>query len=75
MLAPNDLPPEVTVPQTAFRMGEITYLPHYRRDVYVGPGYGRDNTREYTGGELIDMGAKSVEIQLWQRLASMKAAA
>jgi len=61
--------PEDVVEQTAFVLGENTYLPHYRRDVFVGPGYGLENTREYLGKELMEAGAKTVRMFLWPRLS------
>lgn len=60
----------------------ITYVPHYNRSFYVGPGYtihsgyyDRDGVRiytadpskEFTAEELINAGAKRVVRLLWTR--------
>ena len=37
----------------------ITYLPHYRNSsVFVGPGYGRFNSTQYSENQLLVRGAE-----------------
>ena len=51
-----------------YKLGNITYLPHYRNwNVFVGPGYPRTNRRRYTAAELVNAGAKSADQMLWPR--------
>lgn len=52
----------------AYKLGGITYLPHYRNwNVFVGPGYPRATRRRYTSTELVNAGAVAVEQMLWSR--------
>ncbi len=51
----------------AYRLGYVTYLPHYTKPVYVGPGYPEHNKREYTEEELRAAGAEPVESFLLKR--------
>lgn len=57
------------VEETVFRLGPITFVPHYVTPHYVGPGYGRFNTRRYTSGELLAAGAVPDKEFLWKRPA------
>jgi hypothetical protein len=45
----------------------VTYLPHYTKPVYVGPGYPEHNLREYTAGELEAAGAQQIPTALFVR--------
>jgi hypothetical protein len=59
---------EPTDLQTVYRRGNVIYVPHYDgRQVFVGPGYGRANTREYTAAHLYDSGAYPAQRPLWRR--------
>lgn len=52
----------------AFRLGGIVYVPHYLdATLFVGPGYGKQNRKLYSAGELRDMGAVAVSEFLWPR--------
>lgn len=43
---------------TTYVLWGITYLPHYNEaGVYVSPGYGSHNFKEYTAKELLNAGA------------------
>lgn len=53
--------------RTAYRLGYVTYLPHYTKPVYVGPGYPEHNNREYTKEELLAAGAEPVDMFLLRR--------
>lgn len=56
------------VTNVAYKLGGITYLPHYRNwNVFVGPGYPRANSKRYTKAELVNAGAEAVEKMLWSR--------
>ena len=62
---PENLPRDSYV---TYKLGDITFLPHYRnRNVFVGPGYPRHNTRTFTITELVNFGAVAVEQMLWPR--------
>lgn len=55
-------------PVSAYRLGEILYLPHYRNSsVFVGPGYPRQNNRTYSVFALEDAGAEKETHMLWSR--------
>lgn len=55
------------VAQVAYKLKNVTYVPHYRNNsLYVGPGYPRVN-RTYTAAELVLAGAASVHELLWSR--------
>jgi len=65
---------QVTEFQTAYKLGEITYLPHYTKEnTFVAPG--GEFAKEYTREQMIANGAKAVEINLWPRCESDKKAA
>ena len=56
------------VSQVAYKMGEITYVPHYRNDsIYIGPGYPKQNQRRYSAFELVSLGAIPITTLLWHR--------
>ena len=51
-----------------FVKDEITYVPHYRNSsVFVGPGYGKHNVKQYSEFELFRMGAEKAFKFLWHR--------
>jgi hypothetical protein len=53
---------------TAFKLGNITYAPHYRnKDVFVGPGYPRLNRDTFSKNELLNAGLKQIEMLGWPR--------
>jgi hypothetical protein len=55
------------VPQLAYKLGGITYVPHYRNSsVYVGPGYHLTHKR-YSAEQLVLAGAAAVTQMLWIR--------
>ena len=62
----------------AYDLGDVTYLPHYRDNCYIGPGFWEDtgrgstppanfNTKRYSENELIEAGAKPRRVILWKR--------
>ena len=54
--------------QTVYRLGQITYLPHYRNDlVFVGPGYPRHTQAQYSVMDLLAAGAEKDTLALWRR--------
>jgi hypothetical protein len=54
--------------QTVYRLGQITYLPHYRNDsVFVGPGYPRHTQAQYSVADLLAAGAEKDTLALWHR--------
>jgi len=54
--------------QTVYRLGQITYLPHYRNDsVFVGPGYPRRTQAQYSVADLLAAGAEKDTLALWHR--------
>lgn len=56
------------IPQVAYKMGDVTYVPHYRNSsVYVGPGYPRFNKTRYSVEQLALAGAVAVHEFLWVR--------
>jgi hypothetical protein len=51
--------------QKVFKLGEITYLPHYsHKGLYVGPGR---SSVSYTELQLTNNGAKASTEFLWER--------
>ncbi len=50
-----------------YRLNGITWLPHYRRPVFVSPGYPKYNLREMSGKALMELGADRVDCELWRR--------
>lgn len=63
---------EMTFPYTVYVRKGITYLPHYRENVFVSPGHGSAPSRTYTEAELKALGAAAKTEMLWLR--SRKAA-
>ena len=60
--------PAVRTAQVAYKLGDITYVPHYRNPgIFVGPGYPTHNKRRFTASELMQAGATSVTEFLWTR--------
>ena len=54
--------------QTAYKLKDVTYVPHYRNSsLYVGPGYPKFNRSTYSAAELVLAGAASVHEMLWSR--------
>jgi hypothetical protein len=54
--------------QVAYKLQDVTYVPHYRNSsLYVGPGYPKFTRRVYTAAELVLAGAASVQEMLWSR--------
>ena len=62
--------------QKCFYLRGVTYLPHYVEDCFVGPGWSHktgsgDNVtyhpNKYSAQRLIDAGAESCEMYLWER--------
>lgn len=63
---PKDLYP-------VYKLGAILYLPHYKEaDVFVGPGYGRNNFEHYTAFELMRAGATYTTMYLFERTRDAK---
>jgi hypothetical protein len=64
-------------PTKVYRLRGITYVPHYSKPCYVGPGYGvltaaelarlglQQNTKEYGSLELLNLGAREETEFLW----------
>lgn len=62
-------------PTKAFRLGSVTYVPHYQSPAYyVGPGYPKHTDALWTETTLRAMGAKEVSEFLWHRPRLAKAA-
>lgn len=61
-IAPHDL-------MTVYRLGQIVYVPHYRRPTeFVGPGFHEEKNRvTYSESELYDAGAIPEQMFLWPR--------
>lgn len=60
---------ETTEPQTCFKVGQITLVPHYGKPgFFVGPGYPRETQKEYNAMALFNAGAKQVTDHLWTRV-------
>lgn len=61
-----------SIPLREFRvvycLNGITYVPHYKQDSYVGPGYTTDRSRCYTVEQLIQAGAKPQMRLLFNRV-------
>ena len=56
------------VAQVAYKLKDVTYVPHYRNcHLYVGPGYPRLNRTTYSAAEVVLAGAASVHEMLWTR--------
>lgn len=54
--------------QVAYKLQDVTYVPHYRNSsLYIGPGYPKFTRRIYTAAELVLAGAASVQAALWSR--------
>jgi hypothetical protein len=54
--------------QVAYKLQDVTYVPHYRNSsFYVGPGYPKFTRRVYTAAELVLAGAALVHAVLWSR--------
>lgn len=51
----------------AYTLNGVTYLPHYTKNVFVGPGYPLHNEREYTAAELEAAGATRIKTFLFAR--------
>ena len=56
-------------PRLTYRLGNIIFLPHYTKNVFVAPGYPRHGEREleFTAKELEAAGARPVEMFLLTR--------
>lgn len=53
---------------TVYQWGAITFVPHYRNPTaFVGPGYPEKAPKLWTERELIAVGAKPKQMQLWAR--------
>lgn len=51
-----------------YDLNGITYVPHFRnKNLYVGPGYPRQNLMRYTDVEMQLRGAKPRTEMLWHR--------
>jgi hypothetical protein len=57
---------EVTYPYKAYLINGITYVPHYSKALYVGPGHDQF-LKTYTEDELVAAGAEPVREMLWYR--------
>ena len=44
--------PPPTASATVYELRGITYVPHYSKPVYVGPGYGFVRDRKYTEAQM-----------------------
>ena len=65
---PTENGPALRTSQSAYKIGAITYLPHYRHaDRYVGPGYGLRHLDHHSSQELLNAGAERVQIMLMTR--------
>jgi hypothetical protein len=54
--------------QIVYRLGKITYLPHYRNSsVFIGPGYPLRTQAQYSVMDLLAAGAQKDTLALWHR--------
>lgn len=78
---PTRIPAE-TYNYITYKLNSITYVPHYTKECYVGPGYAEDigvldkwrdrifipnKNKEFSAVELEKVGAKKVMELLWNR--------
>lgn len=60
--------PAVRTAQVAYKLGGITYVPHYRNNsIFVGPGYPIHTSKRFSASELVEAGATSIPEFLWAR--------
>lgn len=53
---------------TVYRLGPTIFVPHYTVEgVFVGPGYPRQDAREWSASQLVDRGAKCDTYPLSER--------
>jgi hypothetical protein len=64
--APGSKNLEPTYPQVTYVLDGITYLPHYTRQKYVGPGFDK-TLKAYKEEELLAAGAVLKTEHLWKR--------
>ena len=50
-----------------YSLNGILYVPHYKKQTYVRPGYGRTHLEEYSWLALLSLGAKKIMTPLWDR--------
>lgn len=63
------------VPQRAYYLRGITYLPHYATPgLFVAPGSVGTFGKTFTKAELVDAGAAKLTEHLWPRVQQRKAA-
>lgn len=55
------------LPQTVYVLNGITYVPHYSKDCFVGPGYGQSHRRHVYEATLDLFNAKPEVLMLWER--------
>lgn len=55
------------VEQFAYQLRGLTYLPHYERNFYVSPGYGRSHLIGFSETELKMAKATKLVVPLWPR--------
>lgn len=61
-------PAAETFEYVAYDLNGVTYLPHYRnKNIFISPGYPRQNMFRYSDKELQMMGAKPRVEMLWRR--------
>ncbi len=54
-----------------YRLGDLTYVPHYEGFGYVAPGYGVGTYHHYTAQELLNAGAIPTSALLWRRAKTL----
>lgn len=53
---------------TVYRLGPVVYVPHYKVEgVFVGPGYPRQDAREWSAAQLLAIGGKEETYPLSER--------
>jgi hypothetical protein len=53
--------------QKCYVLNGITYVPHYSKDCFVGPGYGQSHRRHVYEATLDLFNAKPEVLMLWER--------
>lgn len=56
-------------PTHCYKVGDMVFVPHYTRKVYVGPGYFWEHSKAWTADELVARGATTTVEFLWSRHA------
>jgi len=64
---------EITFPYRTYILGDVVFVPHYLKQMWVAPGYNCNQkgsaAKEYSEEELHKMKAKPSKEMLWPRKA------